>query len=79
MLVRSFLSAGLDTTVSSLGNAVHLFATNPEQWDLLRADPSLARTAFEETIRLETPFGSSRGPRPATPRSGAPRSRRKIG
>jgi cytochrome P450 len=55
MLVRSFLSAGLDTTVSSLGNAVHLFATNPEQWDLLRADPSLARPAFEETIRLETP------------------------
>jgi hypothetical protein len=43
MLVRSFLSAGLDTTASSLGNAVHLFATNPEQWDLLRADPSLAR------------------------------------
>jgi 4-methoxybenzoate monooxygenase (O-demethylating) len=55
MLVRSFLSAGLDTTVSALGNAVHLFATNPEQWELLRADPSLARPAFEETIRIETP------------------------
>jgi hypothetical protein len=55
MLVRSFLSAGLDTTVSALGNAVHLFAANPDQWDLLRADPSLARPAFEETIRFETP------------------------
>jgi 4-methoxybenzoate monooxygenase (O-demethylating) len=55
MLVRSFLSAGLDTTVSALGNAVHLFATEPEQWELLRADPSLARPSFEETIRLETP------------------------
>ena len=55
MLVRSFLSAGLDTTVSALGNAVHLLATEPEQWDLLRADPSLARPAFEETIRFETP------------------------
>ena len=55
MLVRSFLSAGLDTTVSALGNAVYLFATNPEQFDLLRTDPSLARHAFEETIRLETP------------------------
>jgi cytochrome P450 len=41
--------------VSALGNAVHLFATNPDQWELLRADPSLARPAFEETIRLETP------------------------
>ena len=55
MLVRSFLSAGLDTTVSALGNAVHLFATNPVQWEKLRADPSLARPAFEETIRFETP------------------------
>jgi 4-methoxybenzoate monooxygenase (O-demethylating) len=55
MLVRSFLSAGLDTTVSALGNALYLFATNPEQWEKLRADPSLARHAFEETIRLETP------------------------
>jgi 4-methoxybenzoate monooxygenase (O-demethylating) len=55
MLVRSFLSAGLDTTVSALGNAVHLFAANPDQWDLLHADPSLARPAFEETIRFETP------------------------
>jgi cytochrome P450 len=55
MLVRSFLSAGLDTTMSALGNAVHLLATNPEQLDVLRADPSLARPAFEETIRLETP------------------------
>ncbi|MCA1703611.1 MAG: cytochrome P450 [Actinobacteria bacterium] len=55
MLVRSFLSAGLDTTVSALGNAVHLLATNPAQWDRLRADPSLARSAFEETIRVESP------------------------
>lgn len=55
LLVRSFLSAGLDTTVSALGNAMHLFAANPDQWEVLRADPSLARPAFEETIRLETP------------------------
>jgi cytochrome P450 len=55
MLVRSFLSAGLDTTVSALGNAVYLLATNPDQWDLLRAEPSLARPAFEEAIRFETP------------------------
>jgi cytochrome P450 len=55
MLVRSFFSAGLDTTVSALGNAVYLLATYPEQWELLRADPSRARVAFEETIRFESP------------------------
>jgi cytochrome P450 len=58
MLVRSFLSAGLDTTASSLGNAVYLLATNPHQWELLRGDPSLARAAFEETIRFETPVAA---------------------
>lgn len=55
MLVRSFLSAGVDTTISALGTAVYLLATEHDQWDLLRADPSLARAAFEETIRVESP------------------------
>jgi cytochrome P450 len=54
MLVRWFPSAGSDTNVSSLGYAAHLFATNPEQWELLRACPSLARPASEE-VRLQTP------------------------
>jgi cytochrome P450 len=79
MLVRSFLSAGLDTTVSSLGDAVHLFATNPEQWDLLRADPSRARPAFEETIRLETPVQVFSRTATRDTEIGAPRSRRTIG
>jgi cytochrome P450 len=55
MLVRSFLSAGLDTTVSGLGNAVYLLATHPDQWEKLRTDPSRARVAFEETLRFESP------------------------
>src|SRR5215217_6635570 len=55
MLVRSLLSAGLDTTVSALGSALQLLATNPDQWERLRADPSLARPVFDETIRLESP------------------------
>jgi hypothetical protein len=55
LMVRSFLSAGLDTTVHALGNAIHCFARNPEQWRLLREDPSQARAAFEEVIRYEGP------------------------
>jgi cytochrome P450 len=54
-LIRSFLSAGIDTTVSGLGFALYRLATNPSQWDLLRADPSLARNAFEETVRIDAP------------------------
>jgi cytochrome P450 len=56
MLVRSFLSAGLDTTVAAIGSALYLLATNPGEWRKLRADPSLARNAFEETLRMETPL-----------------------
>lgn len=55
MLVRSFLSAGIDTTVSGIAFALRNLATHPDQWEALRADPSLARSAFDETIRLESP------------------------
>lgn len=56
MLVRSFLSAGLDTTVAAIGSALYLLATNPGEWRKLRADPALAKNAFEETLRMESPI-----------------------
>ncbi len=55
LLVRSLLSAGIDTTVSGIGNMLKLFAEHPEQWALLRSDPSLINLAFEEAIRAEGP------------------------
>ncbi len=55
MLVRSFLSAGVDTTVHAIGNTLLCLAQNPDAFAALRADPSLARQAFEEVIRLEAP------------------------
>jgi 4-methoxybenzoate monooxygenase (O-demethylating) len=55
LLVRSLLSAGLDTTVNGLGAAVYCLARFPEQWQRLRKDPTLARNAFEEAVRFESP------------------------
>ncbi|MGA9090703.1 MAG: cytochrome P450 [Bradyrhizobium sp.] len=55
MLVRSFLSAGIDTTVYGLGNALYLMARYPEQWRRLRENPNLIRGAFEEVLRFEAP------------------------
>src|SRR5260370_13493953 len=55
MLVRSFLSAGIDTTVYGLGNALSCFASHPEQWRILRENPKLIRGAFEEVLRFEAP------------------------
>jgi hypothetical protein len=55
LLVRSLLSAGFDTTVHGLGAAMRQLALNPDQFAALRADPTKARAAFEEALRLETP------------------------
>jgi 4-methoxybenzoate monooxygenase (O-demethylating) len=55
LLVRSLLTAGLDTTVNGLGAAIYCLARFPDQWDKLRENPALARAAFEEAIRLESP------------------------
>jgi 4-methoxybenzoate monooxygenase (O-demethylating) len=56
MLVRSFLSAGVDTTVYGLGNTLYCMARYPEQWTILRANPGLIRGAFEEVLRFEAPL-----------------------
>jgi hypothetical protein len=55
LLVRSLLSAGIDTTVNGIGAAVYCLARFPDQFSRLRADPTLARNAFEEAIRFESP------------------------
>jgi 4-methoxybenzoate monooxygenase (O-demethylating) len=55
MLVRSFLSAGVDTTVYGLGNALYCFAANPQQWTVLRENPNLIRGSFEEVLRFAAP------------------------
>src|SRR5690242_5555899 len=55
LLVRSLLSAGIDTTVNGLAAAIYAFASNSDQWSILRAEPALAKQAFEEAIRWESP------------------------
>lgn len=54
-LVFGLLSAGLDTTMHALGWALYFLASNPNEWEKLKADPSLSRAAFEEAVRLGSP------------------------
>jgi cytochrome P450 len=54
LLVRSFLSAGVDTTINALGNALYALARHPDEYARLHADPTLARPAFEEALRWES-------------------------
>ena len=55
MLVRSLLSAGIDTTVSAIGNLLWCLAENPEQFQLVKNDKSLVGNAVEESLRLTSP------------------------
>ncbi|HWK76932.1 cytochrome P450 [Microbacterium sp.] len=55
-LMNGYLVAGMDTTVNALSSLLHLFATQPETWERIVADPSLAAGAFEEIVRLESPI-----------------------
>jgi 4-methoxybenzoate monooxygenase (O-demethylating) len=58
LLVRSLLSAGVDTTVTGRGSAMFCFAINPDQYALLRDSPQLARQAFQEVLRFTSPVHS---------------------
>lgn len=54
LLVRSLLSAGVDTTIDSIGLCLRCLAEHPDQWRRLRSDPELARAAFEEATRYDS-------------------------
>lgn len=53
-LVRSFLSAGVDTTINGISQLILGLAGDPSQWQLLREDPKKARRAFEESLRWDS-------------------------
>ncbi len=55
LVVRSLLTAGVDTTVHGISAVLYAFATNPDQWQRLREEPALARVAFDEAVRWESP------------------------
>ncbi len=48
----SLIVPGLDTTFSSLGSALYLFAQHPDQWEALAADPARLPGAVEEVLRF---------------------------
>jgi 4-methoxybenzoate monooxygenase (O-demethylating) len=56
LMLRSFLSAGLVTTMSPLGTMFLCLATHPQQWELLRKNsPTLIRPTFDEVVRFDPP------------------------
>jgi len=56
MMLVDYLTPALDTTINATSAAIELFAANPDQWDILRADPTLIPHAINEVVRLESPI-----------------------
>ncbi len=55
LMVGILLSAAADTTVMTMANAIRAFCEFPEQYQLLRSDPSLLKAAFDESLRWDSP------------------------
>jgi len=55
LLVGILLSAAADTTVLTLANTIRAFCEFPDQYRLVRSDPSLVKAAFEESLRWDSP------------------------
>jgi linalool 8-monooxygenase len=49
------LVGGNETTRNSISQSVIAFANNPDQWDEIRADPSLLKSAVVEMVRFASP------------------------
>ncbi|MCC5581930.1 cytochrome P450 [Microtetraspora sp. AC03309] len=57
-IIHQYLGAGVDTTVAAIGNIVALFASHPDQLDLIRENPSLVPGAFNEVLRFWPPVNA---------------------
>ena len=54
-IIHQYLGAGVDTTIAAIGNIVALFGTHPDQFELVRQDPTLIPAAFAEVLRYWAP------------------------
>src|SRR5690606_3718111 len=55
LLVGILLSAAADTTVITLANTLRAFCEFPGEFQRVKADPSLVKAAFEESLRWDSP------------------------
>lgn len=55
MAAQQLLTAGFETTSTSIGNALHRLSSNPDQRAKLESDWSLLENAVEEVLRCDAP------------------------
>jgi len=56
VMMNDYMGPSLDTTIFATSAAIMLLATHPEQWDILRENPSVIPNAVNEVVRIESPI-----------------------
>src|SRR6516165_12500717 len=56
VMMIDYMGPSLDTTIFAIASGVWLFANHPDQWNLVRDDPSMIPPAINEILRLEAPI-----------------------
>jgi len=56
MLIWNYIGPAFDTTINGIGSTVWALARDPEQWKILKDEPDLIPSAFNEGIRMEAPI-----------------------
>ncbi|OYU34497.1 cytochrome P450 [Novosphingobium sp. PASSN1] len=54
-ILQGYVTPSLDTTIYTLGTILWLLAGNPNQWALLKANPTLITRCINEALRIEGP------------------------
>lgn len=57
-IMNDYITPSIDTTISAIGHLIYHLGKNPDQWQLLRANPSLALGAINEAVRMNSPIRS---------------------
>jgi len=55
-MILDYVAPSLDTTIAATGQLLLQLGHHPEQWELLKSDPTLVRNAVEEVLRFESPI-----------------------
>lgn len=56
LMALSYMAPSLDTTIFAISSAIWLFAKYPDQWTILRDNPSVIPNAINEILRIESPI-----------------------
>lgn len=56
LLIWNYIGPAFDTTINGIGSTILYLAQDPDAWKVLKSEPALIGSAFNEGLRMETPI-----------------------